>query len=83
MNIERLVEMANDIGAFFDVERDENVAVAGIRGHLERFWEPRMRRKLIEHVSRHGAEELAPRVRAAVAGLILPLTRESAGMPAV
>lgn len=82
MSIERLVEMANDIGAYFDVERDENVAVAGIRGHLERFWEPRMRRKLIEHVARHGAEELAPRVRAAVAGLTLPVKRESAGTPA-
>lgn len=82
MNIERLLEMANDIGAYFDVERDEQAAIAGIRGHIERFWEPRMRRKLIEHVARHGAEELTPRVRAAVAGLTLPAHRESAGTPA-
>ena len=71
MNIEHLVEMANDIGAYFDVERDETLAIAGIRGHIERFWEPRMRRKLIEHVA-----------RAAVAGLTLPVRRESAGTPA-
>ena len=82
VNIERLVEMANDIGAYFEVERDESVAVAGIRTHIQRFWEPRMRRKLVEYVARHGAEELAPRVRAAVAGLTLPARRESAGTPA-
>ncbi|MGE3771656.1 MAG: formate dehydrogenase subunit delta [Gammaproteobacteria bacterium] len=82
MNIERLLEMANDIGAYFDAERDEQAAIAGIRGHIERFWEPRMRRKLIEHVARHGAEELMPRVGAAVAGLTLPARRESAGTPA-
>jgi len=85
VSIERLFEMANDIGAYFDVERDEQAAIEGIRNHIERFWDPRMRRKLIEYVARYGAVGLAPRVCAAVAGLTLPALaarRESAGTPA-
>ncbi|MCC7121568.1 MAG: formate dehydrogenase subunit delta [Gammaproteobacteria bacterium] len=82
MSIDRLLEMANDIAAYFDVERDDAVAIAGIRNHIQRFWEPRMRRKLIEYVARHPAEELTPRARAAVAGLTMPAGREPAGTPA-
>lgn len=82
MSIERLIEMANDIGAYFEVERDDAIAIDGIRGHIERFWEPRMRRKLIESVAGSGGEALTPRVRAAVDGLALPPGRhETAGTP--
>ena len=55
MDIERLVAMANDIAAFFDAEPDKAVAAEGVRFHLARFWEPRMRRAIIEHVQRGGA----------------------------
>lgn len=79
MNIERLIEMAHDIAAFFDTERDEDVAVESIRKHLERNWDPRMRRQLIEYVAKHGADSFAPRVRAAVTGLALPTRHEPAG----
>lgn len=75
MSIERLVEMANDIGAYFDVERDDTVAIDGIRGHIKRFWEPRMRRRLLDHIDGGGGDELAPRVRAAVTGLAAPPAR--------
>ncbi len=64
MNVERLVEMANDIGHFFSAEPDHAVAVAGIENHLRKFWEPRMRRQIIAHVEAGGAGVEAPVVEA-------------------
>jgi len=55
MNIERLVAMANDIAAFFDAEPDKAVATEGVRFHISRFWDPRMRREIIAHVQAGGA----------------------------
>jgi formate dehydrogenase subunit delta len=55
MNIERLVAMANDIAAFFDAEPDKAVAAEGVRFHISRFWDPRMRREIIAHVQKGGA----------------------------
>jgi formate dehydrogenase subunit delta len=71
MNIGRLVEMANDIGHYFAAEPDRGVAVAGIANHLQRYWDPRMRRAIVAHVQQGGAglDELA---RAAVNTLQTP-----------
>lgn len=55
MDISRLVAMANDIAAFFDSEPDKDVAAEGVRQHLQKFWEPRMRREIIAHVRGGGA----------------------------
>jgi formate dehydrogenase subunit delta len=55
MKAERLVEMANDIGHFFAAEPDRAAAVAGIANHLQRFWDPRMRRAIRQHVQNGGA----------------------------
>ncbi len=60
MNIERLVEMANDIGHFFEAEPDHALAVAGIENHLRKFWEPRMRRQIIAHAEAGGTGLEAP-----------------------
>jgi formate dehydrogenase subunit delta len=47
-----MVHMANQIALFFaSYPRDE--AVASVTDHLRKFWEPRMRRQIIEYV-RHG-----------------------------
>ena len=62
MSTEHLIEMANDIGAFFAAEKNEEKAVADIAQHLRRFWDPRMRRKLAEHIASTGGEGLAPLV---------------------
>jgi formate dehydrogenase subunit delta len=63
MNAERLVEMANDIANFFHSEPDRAAAVEGVRNHIRRFWEPRMRKKIVEHMREHagssGLSELA------------------------
>ena len=64
MNIERLVAMANDIAAFFDAETDKAVATQGVRFHISRFWDPRMRREIIAHVQAGGAGMCATAVAA-------------------
>ena len=69
MSIDHLVEMANDIGAFFIVEKNQQRAVDGSRSHIERFWEPRMRRKLLDHWRLTGGEDFSPQVQLAVADL--------------
>ncbi|HVH29537.1 MAG TPA: formate dehydrogenase subunit delta [Vicinamibacterales bacterium] len=65
MRIERLVAMANDIGAFFDAEPDKAEAAKGVANHLKRFWDPRMRRQLVAHY-RDGGAGLRDVSRAAV-----------------
>ena len=54
MDIERLVAMANDIAAFWDAEAGEGAA-EGVRSHIARFWEARMRREIIAHLQKGGA----------------------------
>ena len=66
MNVERLVEMVNDIANFFHSEPDHAAAVAGIAGHLRKFWEPRMRRQIIAHWRDHHGEGLSDLAREAV-----------------
>jgi formate dehydrogenase subunit delta len=55
MDVERLVAMANDIAAFFDSETDKAVAAEGVRFHITRFWDPRMRREIVAHLQGGGA----------------------------
>lgn len=47
MDGRKLVKMANEIAAFFAVEPVHAAAVEGVAGHLQRFWEPRMRRAIL------------------------------------
>jgi len=71
MSIEQLVKMANDIGDFFRAEPERADAVAGIANHIQRFWDPRMRRAIISHASEGGAG-LNDLVREAVTKLKVP-----------
>jgi formate dehydrogenase subunit delta len=65
-----LARMANDIAAFFAAYPPEE-AQREIASHLNRFWEPRMRRALFEYGASAGAE-LSPLVRAALPQVSLP-----------
>ncbi len=69
MRIERLVSMANDIGAFFKAEPDSAEAAKGVAGHIQRFWDPRMRRQIITHFKSGGAGLDEP-ARSAIALLV-------------
>jgi formate dehydrogenase subunit delta len=65
MDIHHLVKMANEIGGFFGSSPDPELAVNSIAQHLKNFWDPRMRREIIEYAHREGCD-LTPLVREAV-----------------
>ena len=50
--LEHLVAMANDIARNLAFNDDAEARVAD---HLQRFWAPAMRERLLEHVARGGA----------------------------
>lgn len=66
MNIDPLIHMANDIGAFFVTESTRDEQVQGVLTHIKRYWDPRMKVRIIEHY-RTGGAGLADHVLAAVA----------------
>ena len=68
MRIERLVVMANDIGAFFNADPDKAEAARNIASHLKRFWDPRMRREIVAYY-RQGGGGFDEVVRSAVGQL--------------
>lgn len=71
MRIERLITMANDIATYFTVEPDHAAAVASVRDHLKRFWDPAMRRQLKTYLA-EGGEGLLPLAQEAVRELDVP-----------
>jgi formate dehydrogenase subunit delta len=54
MEAENMVHMANQIAAFFASYPKEQ-AVAGVADHLQKFWEPRMRKQITEYVAHGGS----------------------------
>jgi len=56
MKIERLIKMANDISDFFNAESDKEVAAEGVKKHILRSWDPRMRQAIITYCQEDGAE---------------------------
>ena len=47
-NIPHLIRLANRIGSFFEAFPDRNEAIEGIANHIQKFWEPRMRKALLD-----------------------------------
>lgn len=66
MNIEHLVTMANQIGSFFRSYPDLEQAKKDIASHLKRFWEPRMRKQIVAHVTEKQGQGLDPIVDDAI-----------------
>ena len=66
MNLDHLVHMANRIAEFFEAMPDHAEACEGVAQHLQRYWEPRMREALREHVLTGGGAGLRPLVVEAV-----------------
>jgi formate dehydrogenase subunit delta len=52
--LEKLIRMANQIATFF-LSQPEGVRVEGVSTHINKFWEPRMRRHLFAHLDGGGA----------------------------
>lgn len=75
MEIDTLIHMANRIGSFFEALPDRQEGLDGVAEHLRRYWEPRMRRQLLEWLDSDPAdgspvgqrgETLSPFVREAI-----------------
>lgn len=57
---EKIIRMANQIASFFATQPREDGPL-GVATHINKFWEPRMRRQLFAHVDA-GGEGLTPLV---------------------
>ena len=75
MDSDKMVRQANQIAQYFSAYPQAR-AEEGVRGHIRKFWEPRMRTQLIEY-HEGGGEGLHPLVSTAVAA-IKAETRQSA-----
>ena len=64
MSHDKLAYMANQIGRFFQSQK-QDTAAAAIEDHLRRFWDPRMRRAIVAQLA-DGSIQLDPLVRQAV-----------------
>ena len=66
MNEQHLIEMANRIGEFFESMPDRDEALVGISEHIRSFWEPRMRRVILNALDNASASTMREIVRAAL-----------------
>jgi formate dehydrogenase subunit delta len=70
MKPDTLVYMANQIGRFFQYQREDEV-VPGIANHIKMFWDPRMRDAIFAYIDQ-GGEGLDPKVKEALLHLKKP-----------
>jgi formate dehydrogenase subunit delta len=66
MSPDKLIRMANQIADFFRSAEPQD-APGEIAGHINAFWEPRMRAQLLDHVEAKGQGGLDPLVAIAIA----------------
>lgn len=59
MDKQALIRMANQIGQFFEAMPDRPQAQEDIARHVRKFWEPRMRRHMLDHLDQHHGEGLS------------------------
>lgn len=73
----KLIYMANQIATFFKTQ-PQSEAAQGVATHINKFWEPRMRRQLFEHID-SGGEGLDPLVIEASVRIKRPEPLKAAG----
>ncbi len=66
MDVNNLIKMANQIGTFFDSMPDRAQAIEDIATHIKRFWEPRMRRAILESIDSKQDGAMSEIVREAI-----------------
>lgn len=66
MQIDTLVFMANQIGSYYAAEPDADAGTQAVASHLKRFWEPRMRRLIVQHVEERNGDGLTEIVKRAI-----------------
>ena len=70
METRDMVRMANQIADYFKAYPEET-AVQGVATHIRKFWEPRMRKQLTEHLAK-GGDGLSPLALKAARTLTIP-----------
>jgi formate dehydrogenase subunit delta len=65
VNNDNLVRMVNQIGAFFETMPDRAEALEELAMHLKKFWDPRMRKALLELMESNGGDGISDVVRRA------------------
>ena len=73
----KLMRMANQIATFF-ASQPQATAAEGVATHINKFWEPRMRRDLFLLID-HGGEGLKPLVMEAAALIRRPYADPDSG----
>jgi formate dehydrogenase subunit delta len=80
MDIHHLVTMANQIADFFRTSNpDRAAAVSATAHHLRSFWDPRMRREIVAHLTDNGGEDLNEIASDAVRILEVEASAKAAG----
>lgn len=60
MNTDNLIRMANRIADFFKAMPNREQALRDAADHLQKFWEPRMRKDLLDYIQTTKEHELDP-----------------------
>jgi formate dehydrogenase subunit delta len=76
-----LVRMANQIADFFRLQ-PEAEAIAATADHIRRYWDPRMRSKMAEHLA-HGASGLNATARKAAERACKPIEEWHSQTPTI
>ena len=66
MDPQHLVHLANNIGAFFESEKDRKKGADGVANHIRNFWEPRMRREILQYLDQQQGAGLSELVLTAL-----------------
>ena len=70
MNIDLLIKMTNEIGAFFAGTAEAPEAARAVANHLKRYWEPRMRAQMITYFEQRDGAGLTELAKTAVALMV-------------
>ncbi|MBU3613269.1 formate dehydrogenase subunit delta [Polynucleobacter sp. MG-27-Goln-C1] len=66
MDVQNLIKMANQIGTFFESMPDKKEAQEGVANHIQKFWDPRMRKAFLGAIDSNQDKALSDFVREAV-----------------
>jgi len=76
-SMDTLVRMANQIADFFKIQ-SVDLAVAGTADHIRKFWDPRMRAMMTQHLA-HGGAGLNPIALKAAQQVCQPASKTAGG----
>ena len=82
MNLDLLIKMANEIGEFFTGASPPEQAAKDVANHLRRYWEPRMRKQMLDYYEQRQGAGLSDVAKQAVGLLHAAAKAPAGGTPA-